>query len=190
MNYLKKLISKSLYFLPRIILFAVFFLYSIFAFLTYFDYFEPYLYPLHFIKGNASYISENIIIGPYPNYDELKKLKEKYAVEIVLSLLNTNLPQERALLEKERKDTEKLGLKILSFPMEYISLQSEDNKKNLLSLIQCINENKGKTIYIHCYLGRHRVNFVKKGLTDARFNISVESMNLQKSLNDRAEPPL
>lgn len=167
MNYLKKLIKKILYFLPRIILLSAFFLYVSFAFLTYFDYLEPYLFPLHFIRGKAYYISEDIIVGPYPHHEELKKLKERYRVEVIISLLNTDLPQEKALFEKERSESEKLGLEIVSFPLEYLAINSESNNKARKAIIRTIAGNKAKKIYIHCYLGKHRVGFVKKGIAEA-----------------------
>lgn len=175
MSYAGKLINRIAYFLPRILLISIFFLYVIFAFLTYFDYFEPYLYPLTFLRGKAVPVSENIIIGPFPHREELKVLKEKYGVTVVVSLLNLNLPQEKALFEREQKDAGGLGLDVFSYPMEYLPLQSESNRETMKKIIAFLNAHTKKKVYIHCYLGKHRVSFVKKGLLNAGFAISGNS---------------
>lgn len=164
MKFKRNVFSKIVYLLPRVILVSIFLFYVIFAFLTYFDYFEPYLYPLHFIRGKAVRVTEHIMLGPYPHYEELKRCKEKYNIVYVVSLLNQNLPAEKALYEREKRNAEKLGLKVFSFPMEYLPLESESNKKTLKSLIKFIRENNGRNIYIHCYLGTHRVKLVKREL--------------------------
>ena len=167
MSFIRRQFNRVLYVLPRILLVSIFIVYVVFAFLTYFDYFEPYLYPLSFIRGDASSVTKDIIIGPYPHYEELKVLKEKYRTDFVVSLLNLNLPQEKALYQREARDCERLGLEALSFPMEYLPLQSEENKKARGKLLDFLLKNAGKKVYIHCYLGKHRVSFVKQGLRDA-----------------------
>ena len=164
MKTIKDLVRHFRFLIPRLILIAIPVVYLIFAFLTYFDYFESYLYPLRFIQGKASALTENIIIGPYPHYEELQKLKEEYHVTEVISLLNLRLPQEKALYERERGYSEKLGLRSISVPMEYIPVDSESNKKALGEIVSMIQKNRKGIFYIHCYLGKHRVTFVKQGL--------------------------
>ena len=164
MKTIKDLVRHFRFLIPRLILIAIPVVYLIFAFLTYFDYFESYLYPLRFIQGKASSLTENIIIGPYPHYEELQKLKEEYHVTEVISLLNLRLPQEKALYERERGYSEKLGLQSISVPMEYLPVDSEANKQGLGKIVSMIQKNRKGVFYIHCYLGKHRVNFVKQGL--------------------------
>lgn len=166
---MKKLLNNILFFLPRILLFGVFALYIIFAFLTYFDYFEPYIYPLKFIRGKATQVSENVIIGPYPNFEEMGRLKEKYGVRTIISLLNINLPQEKALWEREKRNAEIIGLKIYNYPMEYLPVSSKSNINEVRKLIGFVELNKKDVIYVHCYLGRHRVDFFVKNLKQAGF---------------------
>ncbi len=165
MNPARRLIGKVTYLLPRLILLLIPALYVLFALLTYFDYFEAYLYPLHFIQGKASKVSDRIIIGPYPHFEELKKLKEDYGVSIAVSLLNVNLPQEKALYEREKKSAEMLGMVSVSFPMEYFPLESSSNRKVLRDVVGFIRSHKAGRLYIHCYLGKHRVGLVKKVLS-------------------------
>lgn len=163
---MKRLFNNILFFLPRIILFGVFILYILFAFLSYFDYFEPYIYPLKLIRGKANQVLRNVIVGPYPDFEEMKRLREKHDVRIIVSLLNINLPQERALWEREKKYAEMLGLKVYNFPMEYLPVDSESNINKVRQLVKFVELNKKETIYIHCHLGKHRINFVAKNLKD------------------------
>jgi hypothetical protein len=158
---------KILYILPRVIVFSLFIIYVIFALLTYFDYFEPYIYPLKFFRGDVEVINDRILIGPYPHYDELKRLKNKFGVTAIVSILDTRLPQERALQRRVEKMAERLDLQVYNFPMTWLNLNSRENRIIADRLIRFIVEQKDTNFYIHCYLGRHKVRIVKEGLKTA-----------------------
>jgi predicted protein tyrosine phosphatase len=160
-------ISHISFFLPRILIFLVFIIYAIFALLTYFDYLEQYLYPLHLLQGEVQELNENILIGPYPHFDEMKRLKKETGITDVISLLNVNLPQERALQMREEKIAKRLGINLYSFPMSYLGINSESNRRAVDNLVTLVKRLKDKKIYIHCYLGRHRINVVKNSLYQA-----------------------
>ncbi len=155
-------LSKFIYLLPRIILYSIFLIYLFLFFLINFSYFEPYLYPLHLIKGKAKYVKKNIIIGPYPNKRELKILKEKLGITVVISLLNPNLLPEKSLLNEELKNTKELGLKFYNYPLEYFNLNSEYNLSMIQKIKFSIKKNPQEIFYIHCYLGKHRVELVEE----------------------------
>jgi hypothetical protein len=159
-----KLLRKISYTLPRLILISIFAAYAVFALMSYFDYFERYLFPLHFIQGEVQTVSDKIFIGPYPHFDEMKKLQKETGISVVASLLNTSLPPEKALLRRERKVAERLGIELHSYPMSYLDLNGKRNlqaSNDLIALIKNLGDNK---IYIHCYLGRHRVIYLKDRL--------------------------
>jgi hypothetical protein len=156
------ILSKLIYLLPRIIVYSIFLIFLFLSFLTYFSYFEPYLYPLHLIKGKAKYVKKNVIIGPNPNKRELKILKEKLGITVVISLLNPNLLPEKSLLNEELKNTKELGLKFFNYPLEYFNLNSEYNLSMVQKLKSLIDKNPQETFYIHCYLGKHRTKLVEK----------------------------
>lgn len=150
-------------------MFSIFFVYVIFAALTYFDYFERYLFPLHFLQGEVQILSKNISIGPYPHFDELKKLQKETGVEVVISLMNTGLPQEKALYRREQKVAERLGIELKSFPLTYLKMNGKHNREMADKVAEFVKSVEDKRIYIHCYLGRHRVIYIrdklrKKGL--------------------------
>ncbi len=154
--------KKIVFCVPRLLVFGIFFIYVIIALLSYFDYFEPYLYPLKFFMGEVEVVNERVLIGPYPHYREMKRLKKRYGVSILVSLLNPKLPQERALLNREKKEAKKLGLKVYSFPLGYFNLNSRENLLRVRELKKFLEKHPSEVIYIHCYLGRHRTGFVKK----------------------------
>jgi len=162
--YPRELIKRVFFLLPRLILISVIVVYALFALLTYFDYFEPYILPLHLLKGKAHKLSKNIIMGPYPYPEDMKRLKERYGVTILVSLLNTTLPQEKALYKKEKEHAKILGLAIYSFPLEFIFLKSKSNRITAKKLIKFLKRHRNSKVYIHCYLGRHRVKFIRREL--------------------------
>jgi protein tyrosine phosphatase (PTP) superfamily phosphohydrolase (DUF442 family) len=135
--------------------------------LSNFDVFEPYLAPLlHMALAPVRIIDERIMIGPYPPIHMMVSLKRK-GIEVIISLLDTSLPQERALAEKESINARRTGIEFRQFPMGYIPVESAKNKQMRERVIRSIAGDRKKT-YIHCYLGRHRVRFVAEGYLSAQ----------------------
>lgn len=160
--------NSSVHFLSRVFLVCVFAVYAVVALLSYFDYIEEYLYPLRYLQGTVQVVNQQITIGPYPRYDDLEKLKRGAGIQVIISLLNDKLPQEKALLEREKRVAKDLGLELYSFPMSYFDLHGKTNKKRANDLADLIRGMKGdQKIYIHCYLGRHRVQYMKDQLLQA-----------------------
>ena len=156
-----KSVSDLLPVIMRLGFFAIAGVYMVFAMLTYFDYFESYLFPLHFIQGKAKQVSKHLIVGPYPRQEEMRRLKDEYGIDVIVSLLNTELPQEKALLEREKGVAEGVGIKVVSYPLQYLTLDSDENKAVLAKLVEYIGANRDKVVYMHCYLGKHRVAFAR-----------------------------
>ncbi len=164
------LMRKIFYVSPRLIFLVFLGAYLIFIFLAYFDYVERYLFPLHLMQGEVQTISERILIGPYQDFDELKRLRNENGINVVISLLNPALPQERALLKSEMMSSRRLGITVYNYPLTHLDLKGKENRKMAYALIELIKDLENRKIYIHCYLGRHRVNFIrselmKRGLT-------------------------
>lgn len=156
-------LKNLIYLLPRVILAAFFMILLFFMLLGNFDVFEPFLYPLHLAKGKiVSY--GNIIVGHYPSVKELKELKRKRGIQVDVSLLDPSLPQEKALDDQLEKRARALGLEYRNFPLGYFDLQSARNRENVAALAAFVTRNRGKKIYIHCYLGRHRVEVARQEL--------------------------
>jgi hypothetical protein len=159
-----KFIKDTAYWVPRTLLFAVVAFYLALTVLLNFDSMEPYLYPLHSLRGTVRSEGEFLLIGPYPHSGELKALRNRNDVSVVVSLLDTGLPQEESLNRREREVAERLGLLFRNFPMGYLPVNSEANRRQAEALRAFVRENRGRRIYMNCYLGRHRVEFARRAL--------------------------
>ena len=149
-------------------LLAVFYLGAVL--LTYFDYLEPYLLPLHLAKNSSMTVDGKLLFGSYPDYEEIRRLKKMRAT-VLISLLNTSLPQERALFEKEQRNAGSIGgIEVHSFPLNYLNMDGEHNSLVIERLVDFLRNHKDSRIYIHCYLGRHRVGLVRKKLLESGVN--------------------
>lgn len=126
---------------------------------------------IRIFRGEISDISANIIIGPYPVENDIKRLSEN-GIKTIISLLDPLLPYEKELLDKEIVIAKKYGFNLLNFPMASIFGQKlgayyENNAK---AAVDAIGQIKGK-VYLHCYLGIHRVGTIKKLLEDRQINV-------------------
>jgi hypothetical protein len=138
-------------------------LFVAFTALSNFDIVEPYIIPLHIVQGKVRDVSPYITVGPYPRGDQIRGLKKR-GITVDICLLNLALPQERALYEQLKKYGAKEGIEVISFPLSYLNLESTENKEMVSRVVSYIQQNRGKKIYIHCYLGRHRVKVVEDEL--------------------------
>lgn len=108
----------------------------------------------------ATAAGTNVTSGPYPTRDDFQKLKDRH-IELIVSLLNPQIPYEAQLLADEQKNAADFGIEVRDFPMSSILGQSfgSDYEKNAAAAAALINATK-KPVYVHCYLGLHRVNYV------------------------------
>ncbi len=146
--------------IARLLFIGVFIAYLFSMGATYFSYIEPYLFPLRMLQGDARHLNENIIVGPYPHEKDIEKLVEVKKVRVFISLLNPDISFERSLIEKEKSILSKYGAKFYNFPLSFINLNSPQNYKQIAKIREVAKKHPGERIYIHCYLGRHRVQFV------------------------------
>ncbi len=120
--------------------------------------FKPESYPLKFIRGDVRPISENVIIGPYPEKKEWLKLRNDIGVDVLVSLMDPNSVVEGRFVKAEKAMAEKYGMEFLNFPMDFLHLSNDSNKAAAAKLSEYIlNSGGDKLFYVHCYLGRHRV---------------------------------
>lgn len=160
---LKNLFKKFLFILPRAILVGIFLFTLLVTVLSNFDYFEPYIPPVYLARASIRNYNDRIMVGPYPHLDEMKVLKRN-GVQTLISLLDTSLPQEKALADREAINARRLGIEVRFFPLGYLPVDSEENRK-IRDQIMAMVAGDRKKLYIHCYLGRHRANFIADGLS-------------------------
>ena len=122
---------------------------------------------------------ERFTFGPYPEAEQLKRLEEE-GYDGVISLLNPTLPIEKPLLDKETKSGEKVGLTIHSLPM----LPWVGDNSNTIKAIKELISQDDKRYYVHCYLGRHRVDVVKQ-VVNEELGESIDVRFLQPTTLER-----
>ena len=112
-------------------------------------------------RGEISDVAADIIIGPYPVEQDMKQLS-KNGIKTIVSLLDPALPYEKQLLEQETALAKQYQLQLLNFPMASILGQKMGSyyDKNASAAADAIAATKGK-VYLHCYLGIHRVGVVR-----------------------------
>lgn len=155
-------LRKFLYLLPRMLLVLLLLICTALVVLGSFDQFESYL-PLRAARMAQRQITEHLTIGPYPHEKELRRLKrERYT--LIISLLDSRLPQERALLRLEQRMANKLGMTLISIPAGYLPLETPENQAAARQAGHILIGRSGSRTYMHCYLGRHRVEYVKREL--------------------------
>lgn len=112
--------------------------------------------------------NKQFVFGSYPTLEELERLKDEGYTSVISLLHPAVTPFEPVLLKEEEDNCKKAGLTLISIPMlPWIS----ENEEALNKVKQLALHAKGK-YYVHCYLGKDRVNVVKRLISN--FNKSVE----------------
>ncbi len=102
---------------------------------------------------------ERFTYGSYPDARKIEELKDE-GYDGVITLLNPDIPFENVLLKKELGNGEEAGISIYSYSMlPWIS----ENEKPLRE-IEELTTGDEKRYYVHCYLGKHRVDYVRQTL--------------------------
>lgn len=102
---------------------------------------------------------QRLVFGPYPDAAKLEEL-EGEGYDGVIALLSPKVPFERVLLQQEEENGEATGIRVYSRPM----LPWITGNEASLETIKTLAAQKDKQFYIHCYLGKHRVDIVRQEL--------------------------
>ena len=103
------------------------------------------------------------VFGPYPDTERLAALKAEGYSAVISLLSPAVLPFEPVLLSREREAAGQAGLELIHIPMlPWVS--SNDHVKARLKELE--RRGPGK-YYVHCYLGKDRVNVFKTMLAAA-----------------------
>ena len=111
-------------------------------------------------------LNDRVFTGPYPVGDQFSQLHAQ-GVTADVSLLDPKIPYERVLLHRERKNAERAGLQFYDFPVASILGQKfgsyyNANVRHAALTIDSLERNGTGKIYLHCYLGQHRMAAVRK----------------------------
>jgi hypothetical protein len=132
--------------------------------------------------STATEISSQFTIGSYPTEEKIKLLQRKGYTGIISLLHPAVLPFEPSLLEEEEEAAKEYNIELIKAPMlPWIG----DNTASLKLIEDIVKSKKGK-YYIHCYLGKDRVNVVKNliaritGDTALQMNITTSNRTFEQ----------
>lgn len=115
------------------------------------------------VQGSQGEVVEGdrFTFGPYPEQEDIERLYEE-GYDGIITLLNPTLPIEKPLLDKEKRNAEEAGMALHSLPMlPWVG----DNSESIEKVKQLIQQDD-KRYYVHCYLGRHRVDVIKQVINE------------------------
>lgn len=133
-----------------------------------------------------------VIVGPYPREADFQLLKRNH-VDTVISLLDPRLPYEGVLLKREESLAYQYGMRVLDFPMGSLFDRSlGGDYQTEASLAAAAVEHLPGRVYLHCYLGLHRVGTVeallaKAGVTSGVYLASHGERSTDANLLDQAQ---
>lgn len=143
-------------------------------------------------QRDISDVNARIIIGPYPEDRDFELLKQN-GVELVVTLLNPEIPYEAALLEREKGVAARHGIELRSFPMSSILGQrfGDEYDRSASGAADAIAASPGK-VYLHCYLGMHRIQVVRdllatRGIEAGTYTVRTGERDETAVLLDAAE---
>jgi hypothetical protein len=131
------------------------------------------------VAGGAEFI-----FGAYPDDAKLEELK-KAGVTAIISLQHPGVVIEREGISAERDATKKLNLQFIQAPMlPWVS----DNEESLQKLRDIARTGKGR-YFVHCGLGRDRVNVAKRIIEAEGIRIAAASdIKTATGFSDRPDP--
>ncbi|QJW89604.1 hypothetical protein HNV11_09520 [Spirosoma taeanense] len=131
--------------------------------------------------GSVDTTNKEFTFGPYPTAGMLVELKKEGYVGVISLLHPAVTPFEPVLLNDERTAGRQIGINIISVPMlPWISQNEEPIRQ-----IREIAANPQGRYYVHCYLGKDRVNVVKRIISgNSTASVNDEEANSSRSLNE------
>ncbi len=143
--------------------------------------FSPDAFPISFVRGEVREVSLGVLAGPYPSKDELKVLADKGVSEIVC-LMDPRLAVERPLVEEEKRMASELNIAFSNFPMDFTDMEGSGAREELEKAVRhLVGRNGDSRVYVHCYLGRHRVSLFVEALRKASTLKAVSPSPLQSA---------
>lgn len=118
--------------------------------------FEPYLFPLRYMKAGVETVNEHVVVGPYAEPADLATLKAS-GVTTVVSLLDPSVVYQRSLIEREAADARRAGLRFVNLPIrgsEAATSAANRNSEQRLALL--LSARPQEKIYVHGFLDAPR----------------------------------
>jgi len=124
------------------------------------------------------------IFGAYPDEPKLRQLKRQ-GVSAVISLQHPGVVIEREGIIAERESAKRLHLALIQAPM----LPWVSNNEGSLEKLRLIARTGKGVFYVHCGLGRDRVNVAKRVIESEGNRVALSSdIKAATTFADRADP--
>lgn len=139
------------------------------------------------VKENKVVSSDKVefVLGPYPDRARLEDIKVDGYTAVISLLHELVVPAEPILIKEEEENAKLVGVKLIRVPMlPWVS----GNEEAIEKIKELATKGKGK-YYVHCYLGRDRVNVFKTIIKSQAADALEADHSLEKarSLNDIAQ---
>ncbi len=159
---LRALLDSLLHITLRSIFALVAFLALLLIFISFTDFprYERYLLPLQLLKAEPQKVSKNLWVGSYLKDEKMLRFLKENRIKVVISLLDRDMYHERQLLEYERRLLRRRGFTFISVPLKPFV----KDQKGLKRLRYYLRRYRRSGVYVHSYLGRIRIRYVKEVL--------------------------
>ena len=158
----RALLDSLLHITLRSIFALVAFLALLLIFISFTDFprYERYLLLLQLLKAEPQKVSKNLWVGGYLGDEKMLRFLKENRIKVVISLLDRDMYHERQLLEHERRFLKSRGFTFVSVPLKPF-VENERSLKRLRYYLRRYGRNR---LYVHSYLGRIRIRYVKEVL--------------------------
>ncbi|MDD5210550.1 MAG: hypothetical protein PHV36_14260 [Elusimicrobiales bacterium] len=126
-------------------------------------------------ESSASSAGIEFVFGPYPDEAKLAELRKEGYTAVISLLSPAVVPFEPALISREEAAAKEAGIALIGIPMlPWVS----DNNQVGDRLKELMDKGAGR-YYVHCYLGKDRVNVFKKILGSVSKDVKLTSLQAE-----------
>lgn len=135
------------------------------------------------INESISKNGSEFVFGSFPEEAKIKLLKERNFTAIISLMHEAVVPFEPKLINEEKESCKNVGMKLINIPMlPWISENEE-----ALNRLKDLALNKPGKYYVHCYLGKDRVNIAKRVIETSNQLAAINSELKMRSIEDLEE---
>lgn len=118
--------------------------------------------------------------GSFPDKDKLQRLKDEGFTAVISLLHPAVVPFEPKLLEDEKRTTAEVGIELIHLPLLPWVGGNQDSLEKLKALVET---GKGK-YYVHCYLGKDRINIAKRIIENTKEGVKINAQRAEAGMRD------
>ncbi len=131
--------------------------------------------------GEVNQVNARFTFGPYPDEDRMRLLKQDGFTGVITLLHPAVVPFEPKLIADEKAAAAVVGIEIIEAPMlPWVS----ENQESLDKILELARSGRGR-FYVHCFLGKDRVNTVRALVEREVGNVEVENQVAGRSLEEQ-----